>query len=162
MERTMDIHQLGAWGEFLGGIGGLIAALGVIATLIYLARQIQQNTNLVRSQITTGLVVSANEKLLNVVANPDLRMSAAKATGMTEDGLVDGFLMASIFREFELQFTVLRPQGLLDPAYEAMYDSVVPIWLGSDQSRRWWASSKPTYNPGFTRHVDQILAKDQG
>ena len=45
----MDIEALGAWGEFLGGISGVIAALGVIATLIYLARQIHQNTKSVQS-----------------------------------------------------------------------------------------------------------------
>ena len=45
----MDIEVLGAWGELVGGVGGLIAALGVIVTLIYLARQIQQNTKSVQS-----------------------------------------------------------------------------------------------------------------
>jgi hypothetical protein len=41
----MEIDALGAWGEFIGGISGLLAAVGVIATLLYLARQVQQNTN---------------------------------------------------------------------------------------------------------------------
>jgi len=45
----MDIELMGAWGEFLGGIGGLVAAIGVIVTLLYLARQIQQNTKSVQS-----------------------------------------------------------------------------------------------------------------
>ena len=39
----MDIQLLGAWGELIGGIGGLVAALGVVVTLLYLARQIQQD-----------------------------------------------------------------------------------------------------------------------
>jgi len=45
----MDIQLIGAWGELIGGISGLVAALGVIATLLYLARQIQQNTKSVQS-----------------------------------------------------------------------------------------------------------------
>ena len=36
----MEIQTLWAWAEFLGGISGLVAAIGVIATLLYLARQI--------------------------------------------------------------------------------------------------------------------------
>ncbi len=32
----MDIQIIGAWGELLGGIGGLVAAFGIIATLLYL------------------------------------------------------------------------------------------------------------------------------
>jgi hypothetical protein len=38
----MDINTLAAWGEFLGGIG-------VIASLIYLASLIRQNSRLLRS-----------------------------------------------------------------------------------------------------------------
>ena len=45
----MDIQTVGAWGEFLGGIGGLVAAIGVIATLVYLAAQIRHNTRAVQS-----------------------------------------------------------------------------------------------------------------
>lgn len=45
----MEIEVISAWGELLGGIGGVVAAVGVIATLIYLARQIQQNTKSVQS-----------------------------------------------------------------------------------------------------------------
>ena len=132
----------------------------MIVTLIYLARQIHQNSNLVRAQITTGLIVAANEKLLNVADTTVLRNSAAKATGMTADDLVDAFVFASMFREFELQFAVLRPQRLLDPAYEFMYDEAARLWLASDDARRWWDSSKGTYHPGFVRYIDHLLAKN--
>jgi len=45
----MELESIAAWGELLGGIGGIVAAIGVIVTLIYLARQIQQNTRSVQS-----------------------------------------------------------------------------------------------------------------
>ena len=45
----MDIQAIAAWGELFGGIGGVVAGVGVIATLLYLARQIQQNTKSVQS-----------------------------------------------------------------------------------------------------------------
>ncbi len=45
----MNIQVIGAWGELLGGIAGIVAAVGVIVTLLYLARQIQQNTKSVQS-----------------------------------------------------------------------------------------------------------------
>ncbi len=38
----MEITTLAAWGEFLGGVG-------VIASLIYLASQIRQNSKLLRA-----------------------------------------------------------------------------------------------------------------
>ena len=54
----MDINVIGAWGEFLGGISGLVAAVGVIFTLLYLARQIHQNTDQARAQIAHGLMTA--------------------------------------------------------------------------------------------------------
>ena len=37
----MNIQDLAAWGEFLGGIGGLIAAAAVVGSLIFVGRQLQ-------------------------------------------------------------------------------------------------------------------------
>jgi hypothetical protein len=45
----MELEKIAAWGELLGGIGGIVAAIGVVVTLIYLARQVQQNTKSVQS-----------------------------------------------------------------------------------------------------------------
>ena len=41
-DTHMDITTLAAWGEFIGGIG-------VIASLVYLASQIRQNSNLLEA-----------------------------------------------------------------------------------------------------------------
>ena len=159
--KAMDIQDIGAWGEFLGGIASTIGAFGVIVTLIYLANQIQQNTNLARSQITTGLVVAGNQQLLSVAAARDLREIAARATGMTGDDLAQTLLLASVFREIELQFTVLRPQGLLDPALEAPYNSAIRFWLTSDEAQRWWETFKGSYTTSFAGYIDALLAKAQ-
>ncbi len=40
----MDIHVLGAWGEFLGGIGGLIAAAAIVGSLIFVGLQLREST----------------------------------------------------------------------------------------------------------------------
>src|SRR5207248_10188716 len=72
--------------EAIGAIANLFAALGVIATLIYLAMQIRQNTKAVRSSSIESLVhnlsVTAqaaveNEYMVPLMlkAMPDLRLS---------------------------------------------------------------------------------------
>ena len=48
----MTITELGALGELLGSIG-------VIATLVYLAIQVRQNTRTARVQITTTMAQMA-------------------------------------------------------------------------------------------------------
>jgi hypothetical protein len=37
----MDLQSLAAWGEFLGGIGGVVAAFAVVASLIFVGIQIR-------------------------------------------------------------------------------------------------------------------------
>jgi len=37
----MDLESLAAWGEFIGGIGGMIAAIAVVASLIFVGIQIK-------------------------------------------------------------------------------------------------------------------------
>jgi len=54
----MEIHALGAWGEFVGGIASVVAAIAVVATLIYLARQIRQNTKSVQSSAYAAFIAS--------------------------------------------------------------------------------------------------------
>ncbi len=47
----LDITTLAAWGEFLGG-------LGVIASLVYLASQIRQNSRLLRTSTASSTNVT--------------------------------------------------------------------------------------------------------
>jgi hypothetical protein len=37
----LDIQTLAAWGEFVGGIGGMVAALAVLASLVFVGIQIR-------------------------------------------------------------------------------------------------------------------------
>lgn len=52
---TMDIQVLGAWGEFLGGVASLVAAVGVIGSLVFVGLQVKQNTG--ATQATTRQAV---------------------------------------------------------------------------------------------------------
>jgi len=63
----MPIAELGAWGEFLGGIAGIVAAIGVMGTLVYLAVQVKANTahvELARKSTMTASSRQAMEQLV--------------------------------------------------------------------------------------------------
>jgi len=137
-------------------VSEVVGAIAVVVTLIYLAAQIKQNTQMVRSEITKDLFVTANAKLLGIASNPELRKAAAKLINIAEPELVESFVLISVLREFELQF-VLRTSNLLDPAVMDSYDSAVPVWLGSDAARQWWASNKADYNSNFVTYIDNLV-----
>lgn len=37
----MDLESLAAWGEFIGGVGGVVAALAVVASLVFVGIQLR-------------------------------------------------------------------------------------------------------------------------
>ena len=45
----MEIQELAAWGEFLGGVSGVVGSIAVVATLVYLAIQTKLNTEAVKA-----------------------------------------------------------------------------------------------------------------
>ncbi len=61
----LDINTLAAWGEFLGGIA-------VVASLVYLASQIRQNSRLI--QVSTAVAVNEGDTLRAslLAQDPDL------------------------------------------------------------------------------------------
>lgn len=57
----MDVQDLGAWGEFIGGISGSIAAIAVVASLIYVGVQLRQSTMVAKAaarQATSDAIVA--------------------------------------------------------------------------------------------------------
>ena len=71
----MDITTLAAWGEFLGGIG-------VIASLIYLASQIRQNSRLMQASTTSAS--SQVEVAVNTLMAQDPKVAKAYAEGLAD------------------------------------------------------------------------------
>ena len=53
--HMFDITTLAAWGEFIGGIGGLVAALAVIASLVFVGVQIRSSVRQANIDSYTGV-----------------------------------------------------------------------------------------------------------
>jgi len=64
----MELELIGAWGELVGGIAGVVAAIGVMATLFYLARQVSESVGLARASQNKGLLDSW-EAFNNMIAS---------------------------------------------------------------------------------------------
>ena len=136
----LDITTLAAWGEFIGGIA-------VVASLIYLASQIRQN-----SRMLTASVASTTDSYNStiggyIVQDPELariwwdgladRESLSEADRRRFDPLISMML-----NPFQQQFRLSR-QGVLDPE----------IFADLEQGQRW-----VTRQPGFRQNWDQWAA----
>ena len=73
----MDIMELGALGEF-------VSSIGVIATLIYLATQIRQNTKVARADMSKDLMLTSRSAIWELAANPEMAAIHAEIRGLDD------------------------------------------------------------------------------
>jgi len=145
-------------------MANLVAAIGVIATLIYLSVQIRQNTKAVRSSSIQNLVQSFSTTAQAAVENeyvvPLLLKANAGAESLTEEErgrLHFWFIMT--FRRFEGVY-FQRDLGIVDAAVIDGFERSHIAVLASKSAQAWWANSKAIFNSGFVAYVEELLEKD--
>ena len=151
----MDLSQLADLGELLGGVA-------VVASLVYLAAQIRQNTRTVRASTlhqNTDLWASLFLRL----AEPDI--AKAYAVGLTGERDIRPlhytqffFICRSMFLAFENQYYQMC-HGVLDPEAYAGYErSISSQFLAFRGFRIWWDISRSVFSPEFVDHIDSMIA----
>ena len=150
--------------EALGAIGNLLAAIGVIATLIYLAIQIRQNTKAVRSSsiqnLVHGLSGTAQAAAENEYMIPLMLKANRGVENLTEEESTRlHFWFIMTFRRFEGVY-FQRDLGFVDAAViEGFERSHISI-LASKSGQAWWANAKDIFSSGFVSYVEELLKKD--
>lgn len=151
----MTLSELAAIGELLGGIA-------VVASLVYLAVQIRQNTRTVRAT-TLHHNTDLWSSLFLRLAEPEL--AKAYVAGMAANPEIRPlhysqffFVCRAMFLAFENQY-YQRRQGMLDPeAYDAYQRSISTQFLAFRGFRVWWHQSRYVFSPAFIDHVDAMIA----
>jgi len=152
----VDLSQLADLGELLGGGA-------VVASLVYLAIQIRQNTRTVRAS-TLHQNTDLWSSLFLRLAEPDL--ARAYVAGMA--GAPDirplqytqfFFVCRSMFLAFENQYYQMR-HGVLDPEAYAGYErSISRQFLAFRGFRLWWTMNRSVFSPKFVDHIDTMIAE---
>ena len=143
----------------ISSIANLLAAIGVLITLIYLSRQVRQGNMLTKFQARQRMVEQAQEELYHWGASPGLRESFVKKEPLSanEQEEVHYFLIAAM-RQREWEWFQFRDGVIKKPVYEA-YHEVIALHLGIPRTRRWWQTvGRIGFNPAFVAGVDAFLA----
>jgi len=148
----MDITELGAIGELVGGVA-------VVASLVYVGFQVRQSTSVAKGTSHQGFVDSFTQWSLSVARDPGLvrvfREGSENRGGLTQDerGQFD-WLLFSAFRILEnvhhqsrLGFATLRE---MEPGYAAV--------LESPGVQEWWRENALPFSAEFTKYVEGLLA----
>ena len=154
--RAVTLSQLADIGELFGGIA-------VVASLVYLALQIRQNTKSVRSS-TLHHNTDLWTDLFFRLAEPDV--ARAYVAGMSGQPDIRPlhftqffFICRAMFLAFENQYYQMR-QGVLDIETYAGYEqSISTQFLAFRGFRIWWQQNRSVFSPAFVEHIDKLIAE---
>ena len=147
--------------EAAGAIGEVVGGAAVVATLVYLAAQIRQNTRSVRSAIFHNVTKSFNEQVTELFRDPEL--ARIYDTGLIDydslsqaDRLRFQMFVQVQFRNYENLYFQHR-QRLLDPEiWEARHDLMVEF-LRQPGVQRWWKRRGMAFGKSFHDLVEGHL-----
>ena len=149
--------------EAVGAVGELLGAVGVIATLGYLALQIRQNTTTVRAG-TSAAISESLARLLEVIGS-DPRTARLWIRGLggdpsldPEDVLQFGLLFGSYMRRIENAY-YQQLRGFLDSEQWQTTERTLSSVMGSMGGKGWWARSRHIYSDRFAMYVDTCIAE---
>ena len=147
--------------EALGGVAELVGAIGVIATLFYLAVQIRQNTRTIRA-------AAFQETMRDITAVADLAAQQPELSRIYLEGLNGleklnaedrqrfGTFMLAFLRRVE-NLVYQTEQGLLDPdSWEGLREALRRIFARPG-AVAWWEQSRHAFNRPLQNFVDHEL-----
>lgn len=134
-----------------------VANVGVVAGIFFLALEIQQNTDAVRSSVVQALSEQAYESVRIAIENPEVReayIAAADGTLTDEQRQLMNLLYTASLRIRQNRY-LQAELGILDVDTSSELGNG-GIYRSAD-FRRYWREESGTYSPGFQQYVEQVL-----
>ncbi len=144
--------------EAIGAVGEVLGALGVIATLGYLAVQIRQNTRSVRASSYHAVVTNLSNLAAAMgrdapVADLFVRgLSDLQALSPTEQRQF-ALLVTSLFRSFEDIFYQFN-QNLIDEVVWAGWKHRITRYFWQPGVQAWWPTWRDDCHPDFKEFLE--------
>ncbi len=153
----MDIMELGAIGELVGGVA-------VIASLIYVGLQVRQSARDTRASNFHAVTDSFNALNIQIAGNAELAEILDKGNSdrqslNSNERVRYDFLYLSVFRILETVFTQSR-SGAGETDLWRAEERTVEALLSARGVRQWWKENPLSLTPQFRQFVEsQILPK---
>jgi len=147
--------------EALGAISGLVEALAVICTLIYLAVQIRQFTR--SQQSATAQATGSSRTALYELGASDPELSRVYAKGLAHpDELTDEertrfmWMLARVFATFEETYSQYKLKLVEENDWER-YRQTARTMIENPVTRDWWESGAAVFTGSFIHDITPDL-----
>ena len=154
MFSQFTLQDLGSLGEFVG-------ALGVVISLIYLARQMIQNTTSVRAASFNSMTENSIRLLEDVFPNPEfaefLHRAQNDPSGLTPAETIQwNSYMTAVFRHFGNLVYQYRVGSLDRQMWEA-YRRTLKEHLRTPAWRTWFEANSHIFSTSLIEQVDKAV-----
>ena len=144
--------------EAIGAIGELIGGAAVVATLIYLAIQLRQNTKGIRAQSYYNVVSGKNALYRELAADTELFNTFVQ--GMVADpplsSVIDGsrthLILYAFMNEFETTFLLYKADAVEEEIWLRDKAQMAGM-IGFPGTRNWWDLAKQYFHEDFVAEV---------
>jgi uncharacterized protein YceK len=138
---------------YLAEIVGLFL---IIASLVYVGRQLHQNTEMVRAESRNSIQQNHQQEILTLATFPEIWRGFTLEEMPDQEIRVNMWLTSSIrSREYEW---IQYQNGALDRKSWEAFSKAIPLVLSSAKAKSWWNATKPIYDLEFSKVVDELLS----
>ena len=146
----------------LGSIGELVAAIATIATLIYLATQVRQNTRALKSATFQNISGEMGKNVEPILNNADLAALMVKGNNdpsslSAEERLRYSSILTASLRRLESVY-VQHELGSIDEELKEGFEISIMAILKTKFAEEWWKTGKLVFYKPFVSHIDRRLA----
>jgi len=146
--------------DAVGAVAELIGAIGVMASLAYLAVQVRSNTRSVQAATYQGLAQSVNDHNRDLFTNPETASFLERA--LTTDDPFDpveqrrwrAYCSATI-RHFDNVFHQHEMGSLRDSEFRSLI-SVARFHLRSERFRQTWRDMRLMFDDPYRSYMDKL------
>jgi hypothetical protein len=146
----------------LADLGEIVGGIAVVASLVYLALQIRQNTRAVRGS-TLHMNTDLWASLFLHLSDPTV--AQAYVAGMAGRPDIKPLHYTQFFLVCKAMFLALEDQlhqasqGTLDPEVYAAYErATCQQLLAFPGFRTWWQQTRSTFTPRFAERIEVLIA----
>lgn len=146
--------------DAVGALAEALGAIAVVVTLVYLSRQVRENTLSVRRATTHDALESIADFNQLVASDPQLVDLFWRGTG-DPDSLSEAewrrfvSLASTLVRRFELLY-LDHVEGVLPSEVWATQQTNIATWLVKPGAQRWFESFGSHVHPGFRTLVSDL------
>jgi len=150
--------------QSLAQIGEVIGAAAVVASLLYLALQVRQNSKAQRTENYARALerVSAFQAVLS--QNNDLALIFAKGVWDTSkltrlEKIRFTWSLYEAFGSFEFMFHTYKTDEIPEEVWKR-WSQTVAWWLSFPGVEQWWMNRPVNFTESFTRFVESVIREN--